>query len=118
MAVHKPAPRPLPAQPRRADAAPGPGKVRVGATIGERRALAAGPRVVQEAAPRGILQSARDIFAGKAPKVRHSPQAAYVTGRPESPLKAITKETSSEGLIPHGRAVAFLDHFLSRPRKT
>lgn len=122
MAVHnKPRPTQAPIQPRRTSVAPtqtpSPGKVRVGATIGERRAHAAQPHVTRETAQRGILQSARDVFSSKTPKVRHQAKATYVAGRPESPLKAITKETSPQGLIPHGRAVDFLNQFLSKPRK-
>jgi hypothetical protein len=90
----------------------------VGAPIGERRTQAAQSSVTRETAQRGILQSARDVFSSKTAKVRHAADAKFVTGRSESPLKAITKEhSSSEGLIGHGRAVAFLDHFLSKPRK-
>lgn len=122
MAVHnKPRPTQVPVQPRRASVtptqAPSPGKVRVGATVGERRAHAAQPHVTRETAQRGILQSARDVFSSKATKVRHHADAHYAANPAKPSLKSITKETSPEGLIPHGRAVAFLDHFLSKPRK-
>lgn len=122
MAVHnKPRPTQSPIQPRRASVtttqAPSPGKVRVGATIGERRTQAAQPHVTRETAHRGILQSARDVFSSKSTKVRHHADAQYAAHSAKPSLKSITKETTPEGLIPHGRAVDFLNHFLSKPRK-
>lgn len=49
-------------------------------------------------------------------KAVFAPRAQYTTGRPQSPLKAVLKETpaaNGQDLISHGRAVAFLDRFLA-----
>ncbi len=122
MTIHgRPRPTQAPVQPRRTSVAPAqapnPGKVRVGATIGERRAQAAQPRVTRETAQRGILQTARDVFSSKGAKVRHQADAQYAARDTKPSLKSITKERAPEGLIPRERAVAYLEHILSKPRK-
>lgn len=71
---------------------------------------------------KGILDNARSVFAHKtAQKPVHAANAQYSAGpRPQSPLKAITKDipnASSGGLPSHHDAVAFLDSFLARGGK-
>lgn len=121
MAVPKPAHRLPPPPARRTSVAPAqapsPGKVRVGGTIGERRAQAAESHVTRETAQRGILQSARDVFSSKATKVRHHADAKFVEARPERPHQsthASAGTSNSRFAFDH---VAFLDRFLSKPRK-
>lgn len=127
MAVHKPAPRPVLTQTRRPNPVPGqaqgPAKARVGETIGERRTHAAQPHVTRETAPRGLLQSARDMFAHRTTQRKpvHAANAKYhADPRPQSPLRAVTKDTphaTSSGLLSHGEAVDFLTGFLTRAGK-
>lgn len=70
---------------------------------------------------KGILNSARDVFAHKTHKPVHVANAHYSSGpRPQSPLKSITKDipgASGGDLISHGSAVDFLDSFLARAGK-
>lgn len=80
-------------------------------------------RAVAQARPatvhKSILNNARDVYAHKtAQKPVHAAKAQYSSGpRPQSPLKAITKDlpaASGGDLISHSSAVDFLDSFLAR----
>lgn len=128
MAVHKPAPRPVSTQPRRTNAAQaqGPGTVRVGGTIGERRAAQpAQTQITRETAPRGILQSARDVFAHRTSaqaQIANLGRQSYVAGKLANPLDKVTLGNATRKGEPIGRDHALhllgqIDQFLSKKRK-
>lgn len=109
MAVPKPNPRLIAPKPRQTSAVP--------ANPGSRSGAKAAP---SQSVARGILQSARDVFAHKsAPKVLPRANASYATGRVRSPLAPITQDRpgTTPSLISHTTAVDFLNHFLAKGGK-
>lgn len=103
MAVPKPSPRLIVPKQRQASAGP------------------LNPKAApSQSAMRGILQSARDVFAHKsAPKALPRANASYAAGRAQSPLAPITQDRpgTTPSLISHSTAVDFLNHFLAKGGK-
>lgn len=89
-------------------------KPRVGATIGERRAIAAQSQAAPAVAHRGV---ARQVMAHKTQT--HKANATYVRGRLESPLAKITKAAPQlgHGFISTDTALDVLNHYFPAHKK-
>ncbi len=127
MAVTKSAVRPQPAQvqPRRVDSPRTPvvvsgSKVRVGSTIGERKAAAAQPRVTTEAAPRDAARAVMGQRAATTAPGFANSQDKFSMGRPENSMAKILRgspKLSGDSLPTPDEAIGFLTHFIQSTKK-